>query len=209
MAVDIRVALQAASVATLAASLGAAAIAPALASEAPAPPVAEEASQPPLEPVQPFDPADMAAAARQAKRIEVQRAKRAAERAQRSSGPMFTPTTNFDYSARFGQPGGWSSGYHTGLDFAAPSGTPVFSALAGTVVEAGWGGAYGNHLIIKHDNGVKTLYAHLTSSSVGKGDKVLRGERIGTVGSTGNSTGPHLHFEVIKSGTQRDPADFL
>lgn len=157
----------------------------------------------------PFPADEMAAAAAKARQVEVRRAKRAAERAQRSSGPMFTPTTHFSYSARFGQPGSWSSGHHTGLDFAAASGTPVFSALAGTVVEAGWGGAYGNHLIVKHANGVKTLYAHLSSAGVAVGDKVLRGQRIGAVGSTGNSTGPHLHFEVIKSGTQRDPADFL
>jgi murein DD-endopeptidase MepM/ murein hydrolase activator NlpD len=154
-------------------------------------------------------PADeMGAAAAEAKQIEVQRAKREAQRAQRSSGPMYTPTANYTYSARFGQPGGWSSGYHTGLDFAAPTGTPVFSALAGTVGQAGYDGAYGNRIIVKHD-GVKTLYAHLSATSVGAGDKVLRGERIGAVGSTGNSTGPHLHFEVIKSGTQRDPSAFL
>jgi murein DD-endopeptidase MepM/ murein hydrolase activator NlpD len=154
-------------------------------------------------------PADeMGAAAAKAKQLEVQRAKRAAQRAQRSSGDMFTPTTDYDLSARFGQPGGWSSGHHTGLDFAAPAGTPVFSALAGTVVEAGYDGAYGNRIIVKHD-GVKTMYAHLSSASVDAGEKVLRGQRIGAVGSTGNSTGPHLHFEVIKSGTQRNPADFL
>ena len=91
----------------------------------------------------------------------------------------------------------------------APSGTPVFSALAGTVVESGWGGAYGNHLIVKHSNGVKTLYAHLSSASVSTGDKVLRCQRIGAVGTTGNSTGPHLHFEVIKGDVQKNPADFL
>lgn len=160
-------------------------------------------------PATPFPAEEMAAAAQKAQQIEVQREKRARELAQRSSGQMYTPTTNYQYSARFGQPGGWSSGHHTGLDFAAPSGTPVFSALAGTVVEAGWGGAYANIVIVKHSNGIKTLYAHLSSSTVTVGDKVLRGQRIGTVGTTGNSTGPHLHFEVIRSGTQRNPADFL
>lgn len=172
--------------------------------------VAEEPpAQPTPEPLFPRVADDLGPAAVKAKQIEVQQAKRAAARAQRSSGQMFTPTTNYQFSARFGQPGGWSSGYHTGLDFAAPTGTPVFSALAGKVVESGWGGAYGNHLVIRHDNGVKTLYAHLSSASVKQGDEVLRGQRIGSVGTTGNSTGPHLHFEVIKGETQKDPAAFL
>ena len=157
-----------------------------------------------------FTPDLLAEAASTAKKIEIQRAKRAAARAQRSSGDMFTPTRNYRNTAYFGQPGGsWSSGHHTGLDFAAAPGTPVFSALAGKVVESGWGGAYGNHLIVRHDNGVETLYAHLSSADVSTGDRVLRGQKIGAVGSTGNSSGPHLHFEVIKNGTQRDPQAFL
>jgi murein DD-endopeptidase MepM/ murein hydrolase activator NlpD len=156
------------------------------------------------------EPDMMAQAARKAKQIEVQREKRAQERAQRSSGDMFTPTRNYRNTAYFGQAGSsWSSGHHTGLDFAAAPGTPVFSALAGKVVESGWGGAYGNHIIVRHDNGVETLYAHLSTASVSKGDRVLRGQRIGAVGSTGNSSGPHLHFEVLKNGEQRDPAAFL
>jgi murein DD-endopeptidase MepM/ murein hydrolase activator NlpD len=157
-----------------------------------------------------FTPDRLAEAATTAKKIEIQRAKRAAARAQRSSGDMFTPTRNYRNTAYFGQPGSsWSSGHHTGLDFAAAPGTPVFSALAGKVVESGWGGAYGNHLIVRHDNGVETLYAHLSSADVSTGDRVLRGQKIGAVGSTGNSSGPHLHFEVIKNGTQRDPQAFL
>ena len=171
---------------------------------------ADVSEAPAAEPVTPDFSADlMADAAQQAKRIEIQREKRARARAQRSSGDMFTPTRNYQYSATFGQAGGWSSGHHTGLDFAAPSGTPVFAALAGKVLQEDAGGAYGNHIVVRHDNGVKTLYAHLTSTKVRPGDRVLRGQVIGTVGSTGNSTGPHLHFEVIKNGTQRDPKDFL
>jgi murein DD-endopeptidase MepM/ murein hydrolase activator NlpD len=170
---------------------------------------ATTSEEPPASPLG-ITPEQMALAAKKAKQMQIAAAKRAKLRAHRSSGPMFTPTTNFNYSARFGQAGGsWSSGHHTGLDFAAPSGTPVFSALAGKVVEAGWGGAYGNHIIVRHDNGVETLYAHLTSASVDAGDRVLRGQRIGSVGSTGNSSGPHLHFEVLRNGTQRDPAAFL
>jgi murein DD-endopeptidase MepM/ murein hydrolase activator NlpD len=204
----IRDGLQASSVAALTGALlfgavGSSAAQPPVAEPAPVVEVAEEPA------LTPFPAEDMAAAAAKAKQIEVQRAQRAAQRAQRSSGDMFTPTRNYQLTARFGQPGSWSSGYHTGLDFAAPVGTPVFSALAGTVVEAGWAGAYGNHLVVKHDNGVKTLYAHLSSAKVEVGDKVLRGEHIGAVGNTGNSTGPHLHFEVIKAGDPRNPASFL
>jgi murein DD-endopeptidase MepM/ murein hydrolase activator NlpD len=174
-------------------------------SEEPATPAAPQQVTPPT-----LDPELLGQAARKAKQIEIQREKRARERAQRSSGDMFTPTRNYRNTAFFGQAGGsWSSGHHTGLDFAAATGTPVFAALAGKVVEAGWGGAYGNHIIVRHDNGVETLYAHLNSTAVAKGERVLRGQRIGAVGSTGNSSGPHLHFEVIKNGTQRDPAAFL
>jgi murein DD-endopeptidase MepM/ murein hydrolase activator NlpD len=170
----------------------------------------EVPSAPAAEPVSPELSADlMSEAADAAKQIEIKREKRARARAQRSSGDMFTPTRNYKHSATFGQAGGWSSGHHTGLDFAAPSGTPVFAALAGKVLREDAGGAYGNHIVVRHDNGVKTLYAHLTSTKVSPGDKVLRGQVIGTVGSTGNSSGPHLHFEVIKNGTQRDPMDFL
>jgi murein DD-endopeptidase MepM/ murein hydrolase activator NlpD len=155
-------------------------------------------------------PADlMSDAATQARKIEIAREKRARVRAHRSSGQMFTPTRNYKYSAVFGQAGGWSSGHHTGLDFAAPDGTPVMSALAGEVVKSGYDGAYGNRIIVRHAQGIKTMYAHLSSTAVEVGDEVLRGERIGAVGTTGNSSGPHLHFEVIKKGTQRDPQAYL
>ena len=214
MAPDIRGAVQAGSVAIVAGAIVLGAVAPGLASQ-----FAEPAPEPPaeviddtIEPVHPFDPADMAAAAKQAKQIELQRAKRAAARSQRSSGPMFTPTRNYNLSARYGQPGSWSRGYHTGLDFAAATGTPVFAALAGKVIEVGYAGAYGNNIVIQHDNGRKTRYAHLSSTNVSQGQKVLRGEHIGAVGSTGNSTGPHLHFEVFTGTGEenfRNPADFL
>ena len=76
-------------------------------------------------------------------------------------------------------------------------------------MESGWGGAYGNHIIVRHDNGVETLYAHLSSASGPGESPVLRGQRIGSGRQHGNSSGPHLHFEVIKNGEQRDPAAFL
>jgi murein DD-endopeptidase MepM/ murein hydrolase activator NlpD len=179
----------------------------------PAPAPIEALEEPEVaNPIHPLDPDEMAAAAEQAKKIEVQREKRAAARAQRSSGPMFTPTRNYNLSARYGQAGGWSRGYHTGLDFAAAPGTPVFAALAGKVIEVGYAGAYGINIVILHDNGRKTRYAHLSATDVSQGQKVLRGQRIGAVGSTGNSTGPHLHFEVFTGKGEesfRNPAEFL
>lgn len=122
-----------------------------------------------------------------------------------------TPTENYQISSTFGQPGvHWSSGFHTGLDFAAPEGTPIFAAADGVVVTAGWGGAFGNYTVIEHADGTTTHYAHQASQAVHVGDQVTAGQQIGTVGSTGNSTGPHLHFEVHSaSGERMDPAAWL
>lgn len=93
-----------------------------------------------------------------------------------------------------------SQGLHgkNSVDLAAPLGTPIIAAASGTVTFArnGWNGAYGNLIIIKHPNGVETLYSHLSKISTRSGAKVEKGEIIGYVGSTGRSTGPHLHFEV-------------
>jgi murein DD-endopeptidase MepM/ murein hydrolase activator NlpD len=99
--------------------------------------------------------------------------------------------------------------FHTGLDFAAPLGSPVYAASAGRVVSAGWGGGYGNLLRIAHADGVQTWYAHLSGFLVGPGDLVATGQEVARVGVTGNSTGPHLHFEVRLNGTPRDPEPWL
>lgn len=123
---------------------------------------------------------------------------------------LATPTRNYKISARFGQAGArWSSGQHTGLDFAAPMGTGIFAAASGKVVSAEPAGAYGNFVEIRHDNGTRTRYAHLNSIGVSKGQRVERGERIGSLGNTGNSSGPHLHFEVLIKGKQVDPMRWL
>ena len=123
---------------------------------------------------------------------------------------MATPTKDFTLSARFGQSGPyWSSGQHMGLDFAAPMGTPIIAADGGKVVEAGQGGAYGNFVEIAHGDGTRTRYAHLSRISVEQGQSVDRGQRLGGLGSTGNSTGPHLHFEVLRNGVQVNPENFL
>ncbi len=95
--------------------------------------------------------------------------------------------------------------FHGGLDFRADEGSNVFAALSGTVEYAGRKGLYGNVVIIKHDKGYKTLYAHLQKPLVKKGDQVSRKDVIGLAGSTGRSTGPHLHFELHKRGKKLDP----
>lgn len=99
---------------------------------------------------------------------------------------------------------------HTGADLAAPIGTPVKSIMAGTVKETNnWIWGYGNHIIITHDQGFETIYGHLSKINVHIGDKVDLGTIIGEVGSTGFSTGPHLHLEVRQNGQLVNPADIV
>lgn len=95
---------------------------------------------------------------------------------------------------------------HTGIDFAAGAGTPIYACRGGTVVRASWYGGYGNATIIDHGGGMQTLYGHQSGFAVGAGTHVSAGQHIGYVGSTGNSTGPHLHFEVYINGSTVDPA---
>ncbi|WP_406254147.1 LysM peptidoglycan-binding domain-containing M23 family metallopeptidase [Streptomyces chartreusis] len=106
----------------------------------------------------------------------------------------------------------WSSGYHTGVDFAAATGTPLKAVGAGTVVSAGWGGAYGNQVVIQLADGYYAQYAHLSSLSVSSGQTVTGGQQIGLSGATGNVTGPHLHFEIRTTpdyGSDVDPVAYL
>ncbi|MFI1363796.1 M23 family metallopeptidase [Streptomyces griseochromogenes] len=106
----------------------------------------------------------------------------------------------------------WSSGYHTGVDFVVPTGTFVKAVAAGTVVSAGWGGAYGNQVVIRLNDGYYAQYAHLSQLSVSAGQTVTGGQQIGLSGATGNVTGPHLHFEIRTTpdyGSDVDPVGYL
>jgi len=98
---------------------------------------------------------------------------------------------------------------HTGVDVKVPKGVPIMAANDGVVVTAGYNTGYGNYVVIDHGGGQKTLYAHMTKYLVKKGQTVERGDKIGTVGSTGYSTGAHLHFEIIIDGEQVDPMQFF
>ncbi|GHE65175.1 M23 family metallopeptidase [Streptomyces thermocarboxydus] len=144
-------------------------------------------------------------------RAEKERAAREAERKRLNT---FVSPIPGSYVSTAYQSGGaiWSSGSHTGIDFHAASGTPVHSVGVGTVVEAGWGGAYGNQVVIKMHDGTYTQYAHLSSISVSVGQEVAAGEQIGLSGATGNVTGAHLHFEARMSadyGSDLDPVSYL
>lgn len=126
-------------------------------------------------------------------------------------GKLGLPIQNMkksNISSSFGHrksPGGIGSKYHKGIDIAFPTGTHVLACEAGKVEVAGWSKGFGKCIIISHEGGVKTTYAHLSKINVTKGQKVVRGQFIGEVGSTGNSTGPHLHLGVSVNGSYVDP----
>ncbi|WP_432104040.1 transglycosylase family protein [Streptomyces sp. bgisy091] len=140
-----------------------------------------------------------------------QKAKPAAKKASKPGTGLTAPV-----SARTGTPyhqsGSWASGYHTGVDFPVPTGTSVKAVNSGTVVSAGWAGAYGYEIVIRHGDGRYSQYAHLSSLHVRAGQQVTGGQRIARSGSTGNSTGPHLHFEIRTGpgyGSDVDPLAYL
>jgi murein DD-endopeptidase MepM/ murein hydrolase activator NlpD len=114
---------------------------------------------------------------------------------------MANPVPGKKITTPYGKPGRlWKTGYHVGADYAAPTGTPIVAVKDGKVLEAKnktiWGPAYGIAAIIDHGNGLKAIYAHMSKVLVKAGEVVKEGQKIGEVGSTGNSTGPHLHLEV-------------
>ncbi|WP_432159279.1 M23 family metallopeptidase, partial [Streptomyces sp. bgisy153] len=125
------------------------------------------------------------------------------------NGPWARPV-NAPFGTLFGVAGKmWSSGHHTGLDFPAPTGTPIFSVAPGKVAQATSGGPYGNHVLINHGGGLASLYAHMSRMAVSVGQIVTRAQQIGAVGATGNVTGPHLHLEARRNGVAIDPMPFL
>ncbi|GHT57079.1 hypothetical protein FACS1894109_08160 [Spirochaetia bacterium] len=122
----------------------------------------------------------------------------------------------YPIKGRLSSPFGWRddpiSGvrrHHAALDLAAPMGTPIKAAMDGTIAVVGFDATYGNYIIISHGNSFQTMYAHLSLVSVKKGAAVLQGSKIGEVGSTGYSTGPHLHFAVYKNGRAVNPLEYL
>ena len=98
---------------------------------------------------------------------------------------------------------------HTGIDIPAPTGTPAVAVASGTVIYSGVQGSYGNTVMIRHDNGLVSLYAHNSSLVVKVGDRVKKGQVVTKIGSTGRSTGPHLHFEIRVNGTPQNPLNYL
>ncbi|OIV37332.1 peptidase [Mangrovactinospora gilvigrisea] len=168
--------------------------------------------------------AEKAAGERAAERERIAAANRAARvraaaeaKARAASGWTLPVAGGYSLGSSFGQGGSlWSHG-HTGEDFVVPSGTTVRAAAKGVVVKAGANGggdgaAYGNAIVVKHADGRYTQYAHLSSVGVSVGQSVGKGEAIGVSGATGNTTGPHLHFEVRTTadyGSAVDPVAFL
>lgn len=152
-------------------------------------------------------------AAEEAKK-EREAKERAARAAERKRLNTFVPPITGSYISTGYKTGGslWSSGSHTGVDFHAASGTSVHAVGSGTVVTAGWGGAYGNQIVLKMHDGTYTMYGHLSSIGVSVGQTVTPGQQIGLSGSTGNTTGPHLHFEArttAEYGSDMDPVAYL
>ena len=125
------------------------------------------------------------------------------------NGLALAVPVNGSVSSRFGSRGGSRSSVHTGLDISTSSGTGIRPVAAGTVVYAGFRGSYGNLLIIDHGNGVQSYYAHCSALYVSSGQQVSANSTIAAVGSTGNSTGPHLHLEIRINGNPVNPQNYI
>lgn len=140
---------------------------------------------------------------------------RAAERTAATTGvavPSRTPLDDFRMSSNYGMRthpvlGGLRG--HKGVDMAAPTGTPVYATADGMVSKAEWFSSYGNYIAIAHGAELETRFAHLSRMSVSAGQRVRKGDLIGYVGSTGRSTGPHLHYEVRVAGLAVDPTPYM
>nr|WP_202894430.1 M23 family metallopeptidase [Kribbella italica] len=124
----------------------------------------------------------------------------AAEKLRESASRCEMMISGYHITATFGQGGSRWAANHTGTDFAAPIGTPIRSVMKGEVVFADWAGAYGRQVQVEHADGTVTWYNHMSKFSVEVGETVYAGDQVGAVGVTGNTTGPHLHFEVHPGG---------
>ena len=125
---------------------------------------------------------------------------------------VYPITASWRLTSKFGKRSDPFSGiasYHYGIDMACPTGTPVKAAMSGKILFVGYNNLYGNYVIIDHFNGYQTLYGHMSKTIVKKGQNVGQGEQVGMVGSTGQATGPHLHFTVYKKGVRVDPLPIL
>jgi len=121
-------------------------------------------------------------------------------------GMTFSRPVKGIVTSRFGAR--WGS-THTGTDIGAPTGTPIYAAASGTVIFSGWKGTLGKFIVVNHGNGIQTYYAHCSTLLVSKGDTVSAGQQIAKVGSTGRSTGPHLHFEIRLNGSALNPQSYI
>jgi murein DD-endopeptidase MepM/ murein hydrolase activator NlpD len=141
-------------------------------------------------------------------------AKLESSRLHEALGDMFRIPLTVAY--RLTSPFGWRAdpftgvrSFHTGIDMACPEGTPIYASMGGKVLTSGWSNVFGNYVIITHPNGYQTLYGHMSKVFAKKGQSVNQGTGIGLVGTTGYSTGPHLHFTVYKNGHLIDPRTVL
>jgi murein DD-endopeptidase MepM/ murein hydrolase activator NlpD len=160
----------------------------------------------------PFVPADGMHFVERAALLERDLAQLAALRRTAAALPLEMPVRASAVSSGFGyrnDPFLGRRALHAGLDFVAPTGTDVRATAPGVVVSAGWSGGYGKMVEIRHANGVSTRYGHLSAVLVERGENVAAGAAIGRVGSTGRSTGPHLHYETRRNGEPVNPAAYL
>ncbi|MBS6108297.1 MAG: M23 family metallopeptidase [Subdoligranulum variabile] len=123
-------------------------------------------------------------------------------------GELCWPLPGHTYiSCNFGDDDAYGNSGHRGTDIPAPEGTPILAAHSGTVIISGWNNSYGNQVLLDNGAGLSTRYAHMTAAAVSAGETVTAGQVIGYVGNTGDSTGFHLHFEVMQNGVRVNPLD--
>nr|WP_246187601.1 M23 family metallopeptidase [Ornithinibacillus caprae] len=122
--------------------------------------------------------------------------------------PTVPDTITSDFGVR-SDPFHLNDAIHSGIDVRGSIGTPVYAAADGTVTKAEYYGGYGNTIMIRHSDTYQTIYAHLSEINVDQGETVKKGETIGSIGSTGRSTGPHLHYEIIKDNEPVDPKTYI